>query len=220
MPFAQSRPALVESLQRRLLLGNLPGEAAHFRMAHPVRKAEVSPDPVTTRDAAVMIILFEKGPDDWHVLFIRRAAIHDQDKHAGQIAFPGGKKDKTDRDLMYTALRETEEEVAINIAALDVLGQLTPLYITVSKFLVHPFVAWSSVMPKYNRHEAEVEEILELPLTAFRDPEVLQEMRIRIHPGIILNHVPSYHIDGHTIWGATAMIMSELLALLDADSPS
>jgi hypothetical protein len=65
-----------------------------------------------------------------------------------------------------------------------------------------------------------VEEILELPLTAFRDPEVLQEMRIRIHSGIILNHVPSYHIDGHTIWGATAMIMSELLALLDADSPS
>jgi 8-oxo-dGTP pyrophosphatase MutT (NUDIX family) len=217
MQFATPRPALIEALQRRLLQGNLPGESAHFKMAHPVRKADVTPDPSTTRDAAVMIILFEKTAGDWHILFIRRTSIHDQDKHAGQIAFPGGKRDQSDRDLMFTALRETEEEVAIDLASLDVLGQITPLYITVSKFLVHPFVAYASVPPVHNRHEAEVEEILELPLSAFRDPSVLQETRIRIQSDIILNHVPSYHIQGHTIWGATAMIMSELLALLDAD---
>jgi 8-oxo-dGTP pyrophosphatase MutT (NUDIX family) len=217
MLFATTRPALIEALQHKLLLGNLPGEAAHFKMAHAVRKAEAVPHPDSKRDAAVMIILFEKTRDDWHVLFIRRTALHDQDKHAGQIAFPGGKMDPTDRDLMYTALRETEEEVAIDLASLDVLGQLTPLYITVSKFLVHPFVAYAHVPPAHTRHEAEVEEVLELPLAAFRERGVLQEMRIRIHSGIILNHVPAYEINGYTIWGATAMIMSELLDLLDAD---
>lgn len=216
MQFATTRPALIEALQRKLLQGNLPGEAAHFKLAHAVRKAEATPHPDSKRDAAVMIILFEKSKDDWHVLFIRRTSQHDQDKHAGQIAFPGGKMDPSDRDLMYTALRETEEEVAIDLTALDVLGQMTPLYITVSKFLVHPYVAYADAQPVYTRQETEVEEVLELPLAAFRGPDVLQEMRIRINSGIILNHVPAYVINGYTIWGATAMIMSELLDLLEA----
>lgn len=217
MTFATTRPALIEALQRKLLQGNLPGEAAHFKMAHPVRRADVTPDPVTSRDAAVMIILFEKARDDWHVLFIRRTTTHDQDKHSGQIAFPGGKRDTNDRDLMWTALRETEEEVSIDLAALDVLGQLTPLYITVSKFLVHPFVAYAHTPPVHVRQITEVEEIIELPLQSFRRPDVLQEMRIQINAGIVLNRVPSYTIDGYVIWGATAMIMSELLDLLDND---
>ena len=210
-----TRPALIDSLQRTLLLESLPGQSAHFKMAHAVRRADVNPDPAEVKNAAVLITLFEKNPDDWHIVFIRRGSGHEKDKHGGQIAFPGGKSEPSDRDLMYTALREAEEETAMNLTTLDVLGELTPLYITVSKFLVHPFVAYTYKMPELVRQQSEVEEILEFPLEDFRKVNSATETRISLGSGIILNHVPAFVIQGHIIWGATAMIMSELLEVID-----
>lgn len=211
---SQSRPAFIEQLHSRLLHQPLPGETAHLRMAHAVRRADPDRDPTQTKEAAVLLVLFEKIPGDWHMIFIRRTSRHEQDKHAGQVAFPGGKRESTDPDLMYTALRETEEEIAIDLSAIDVLGPLSPLYITVSKFLVHPYVAYSWKKPVLSRQEDEIEEILEIPLSTFLESGSRQETRIRLQGGIILNHVPAFHIEGHTIWGATAMIMSEFLQLL------
>ena len=211
-----SRPLFIETLQQKLLLHPLPGKDAHFRMAHAVRRADSIPDPSTTRDAAVLITLFEKQPGDWHIIFIRRTSSHEQDKHAGQIAFPGGKRDGTDPDLMYTALREAEEEIAIDLSGIDVLGPLTPLHITVSKFLVHPYLAYSWKVPQLSRQESEIEDILEVPLAIFLDPATRQETRIHLTTGIVLNHVPAYMVNGHIIWGATAMILSELLDIISA----
>lgn len=211
---ATSIPPLIQALQQRLLQQELPGKDAHFRMAHAVRKADSVPDASTTREAAVLITLFEKTPDDWHIIFIRRTAAHEQDKHAGQVAFPGGKKEVTDPDLMYTALREAQEEIAIDLAGIDVLGPLSPLYITVSKFLVHPYLAYSWKTPQLIRQESEIEAILELPLTYFLDPATRQETRIHLTTGIILNHVPAFMVEGHVIWGATAMILNELIEIL------
>lgn len=211
---ATSIPPLIQALQQRLLQQELPGKDAHFRMAHAVRKADPVPDASTTREAAVLITLFEKTPDDWHIIFIRRTAAHEQDKHAGQVAFPGGKKEVTDPDLMYTALREAQEEIAIDLAGIDVLGPLSPLYITVSKFLVHPYLAYSWKTPQLIRQESEIEAILELPLTYFLDPATRQETRIHLTTGIILNHVPAFMVEGHVIWGATAMILNELIEIL------
>jgi 8-oxo-dGTP pyrophosphatase MutT (NUDIX family) len=187
-------------------------------MAHAVRKAESEPDQLTKKDAAVLITLFEKGQDNWHILFIRRITSEARDKHSGQIAFPGGKRDADDPDLMYTALREAEEETSIDLTAIDVIGPLSPLYITVSKYLVHPFLAYSRITPQYQRQASEIDEILEIPLNDFRHPDSRQETRIRLDPGIILNHVPSFQIHGQTIWGATAMMMSELLELIEDGS--
>jgi len=214
-----TRPAFIDSLQRTLLLDSLPGQTAHFKMAHAVRRADVDPDPAEVKNAAVLITLFEKNPDDWHIVFIRRGTTHEKDKHGGQIAFPGGKAEPEDRDLMYTALREAEEETALDLTALDVLGKLTPLYITVSKFLVHPFVAYTYKMPELVRQQSEVEEILEFPLDDFRKVASTTLTRINLGSGIILNHVPAFEIHGHIIWGATAMIMSELLEVLDRVKP-
>lgn len=211
-----SRPPLIEQLQQKLLREPLPGQAAHYRMAHAVRKVEPVPESGTTRDAAVLITLFEKNPGDWHLIFIRRTSSHPQDKHAGQMGFPGGKKEPTDPDLMYTALRESEEEIALDLSGIDVLGPLTPLYITVSKFLVHPYLAYSWKTPVLTRQEAEVEEILEIPLHYFLDPDVRKETRINLTNGIILNHVPSFQVNGQVIWGATAMILNELLDIIPA----
>lgn len=217
MLLAHSYPAFILTLQERLAKVPLPGHEAHFKMAHAVRRADPNPDPASTRDAAILITFFEKNPGDWHLVMIRRTASPRQDKHAGQIAFPGGKMDPGDRDLMYTALREAEEEVALDLTAIDVLGQLSPLYITVSRFMVHPFVAYSWTTPLLTRQEREIEEILELPFKAFLDPDSRQETRINLGSGIVLNHVPAFQIQGHIIWGATAMILSELIEILGTD---
>jgi 8-oxo-dGTP pyrophosphatase MutT (NUDIX family) len=214
MMVTTSRPLLINALQSRLLTEPLPGVDSHYKMAHAVRRVDPKPDLSTTRDAAVLMTLFEKTPGDWHMVFIRRTSSHEQDKHAGQIGFPGGKWETSDPDLMYTALREAEEEVAIDLSAIDVLGPLTPLYITVSKYLVHPYLAYSWKIPQLSRQESEVEEILEIPLAHFLEAEARMDTRIHLTTGIVLNDVPSFQINGHVIWGATAMIMSEFLDIL------
>ncbi|MDZ4748398.1 MAG: CoA pyrophosphatase [Saprospiraceae bacterium] len=213
---ATSRPPLIEKLQHKLLHDPLPGPSAHSKMAHAVRRVEPVQDIGTTKDAAVLLTLFEKNPNEWHLIFIRRTSSHQQDKHAGQVGFPGGKWEESDPDLMYTALRETEEEIAIDLSGIDVLGPLSPLYITVSKFLVHPYLAYSWKTPQLMRQESEIEEILEIPLSSFLQPASRKDTRINLTTGIILNHVPSFQVNGHTIWGATAMILSELLDILPA----
>jgi 8-oxo-dGTP pyrophosphatase MutT (NUDIX family) len=115
---------------------------------------------------------------------------------------------------MFTALREAEEEIAIDLSGIDILGPLSPLYITVSKFMVHPYLAYSWKTPFLTRQQSEIEEILEIPLNSFLDPSSRQETRIRLAKGVILNHVPSFQIGDQMIWGATAMIMSEFLDIL------
>ena len=209
-----SRPPFIDALHDRVVHHPLPGIDAHLRMAHAVRKVEPVIHPELSRDAAVLICLYERSPGGMHIIFIRRGSGHESDKHAGQIAFPGGKRDIDDRDLMYTALREAHEEVGIDLTAVDVLGPLTPLYITVSKFLVHPYVAFLNKPPVLTRQEFEIEEILELPLAAFRSADARQATRIGLASGITLNHVPCFQVDNHIIWGATAMILNEFLEVI------
>ncbi len=209
-----SRPAFIDTLHDRVIHQPLPGIPAHLRMAHAVRKVEPTIRKDETRDAAVLICLYEKSAGGMHLVFIRRGSGHDSDKHAGQIAFPGGKRDPEDRDLMYTALREANEEVGLDLTTVDVLGPITPLYITVSKFMVHPYVAFLTQPPILTRQESEIEEILELPLAAIRSADVRQSTKIRLASGITLNHVPCFQVDNHIIWGATAMILNEFLEII------
>ncbi len=192
----------------------LPGVPAHLAMAHAVRKVDPSLNAKPSREAGVLMVLFEKSPGGFHIVFIRRGSSHEQDKHAGQIGFPGGKNEPEDKDMMFTAMREAEEEVGLDLSQVDILGALTPLYITVSKYLVHPFVAYSWTEPQLTRQESEIEEILELPLSEFRSPVAIQETKILLSTGITLNHVPCFQVNGHIIWGATAMIMNELLEVM------
>ncbi|HZV69076.1 MAG TPA: CoA pyrophosphatase [Saprospiraceae bacterium] len=209
-----SRPPFINTLHAVLLDHKLPGSEAHQKMAHPIRKANLFPTDTPVRNAAVLMVLFEKHPEDFHLIFIRRTISKEGDKHSGQIAFPGGKAEDQDPDFMYTALREAQEETAIDLSQLDVLGALSPIYINVSNFLVHPFLAYSWQVPDLIRQETEIEEILELPLSAFLDISSVEETRIQISSGIILNHVPCFQVQGHIIWGATAMIMSEFLEVI------
>ncbi len=201
----------IDALRRRLA-GPLPGRAAQERMTGRLRPM---PDviPPDAKDSAVLQLLFPLA-GELHVLLMRRT--EDGRAHSGQISFPGGRWEPTDASLMITALREAEEEVGIVVSEVEVLGALTPLYIPVSYFMVHPFVAWSDRRPDYLPSKEEVSQIIEAPLSHLFNPanKITTEVQPSSMPGVKFT-VPAYGLpDGSFIWGATAMMLSELEAAM------
>lgn len=186
----------------------LPGAEAHRLMSSRLRSIPFKV-PEGARPSAVLALFFPKN-DLLHLLLIKRVA--DGKAHSGQISFPGGKQDKTDMDLQTTALREANEEVGIISAEVTMLGQLTPLYIPVSNFHVYPYVGYSDKPPEYILSEREVAGIIEVPVDILLDPN--QKTRVDIKSPVIegvIRNVDAYKLaDDNIIWGATAMIISEL----------
>lgn len=133
--------------------------------------------------------------------------------HSGQLALPGGKVEVSDTSNEATALRETEEEVGVRIPRENIFGALTPVYIPVSNFLVHPFVAKISERPNWIPDNHEVEEIIEFPISELLNPALKDRRRIRIGKNMFLE-APCYIINQQVLWGATAMIFSELESLI------
>lgn len=201
----------IEFLKQRLQLP-LPGLEAQNKMAARVRELpSVIPD--TAKLSAVMGLLFPKN-ERLNLLLIKR--VDDGKPHSGQISFPGGRKDASDVSLQHTALRETFEEVGIDAGKIDVLGKLTSLYIPVSYSLVHPFLGFMPEQPEYILSTNEVQYILEVPLDEFFAPEkkIVTHITPAAFPNITLK-APAYKWDDeHLVWGATAMIISELETIL------
>lgn len=193
----------------------LPGRSAQERMTgRVIAMPEELPDNV--RDSAVLQLIY---PVDGvpHMLFMRRT--EDGRAHSGQISFPGGRWEARDADFMQTALREANEEVGLEPGSVEVLGALTPLYIPVSFFMVHPFVAWTASRPDYRPSADEVSELIELPLSYLMDPanKIRTQIRPVSMPSLVLD-VPAYRLpDGSVIWGATAMMLAELEAMLEGE---
>lgn len=201
----------IEWLKQRLRYP-LPGLEAQEHMA-----ARVLPmPPVVPKDArpsAVLCLLFPVN-DELQLLLMKRTP--DNTAHSGQVSFPGGKQDPHDTDLKSTALREAYEEVGIKPAEIEVLGALTPLYIPVSKFHVFPFVAFAKQRLNYELSDDEVAHVIELPLPVLfhTDRKTTADVVSPAMPQVIRN-VKAYKLeDGTIIWGATAMIISELEVII------
>ncbi len=158
-----------------------------------------------------MAILVEKATG-WNLVYMERTARHPDDKHAGQISFPGGKKED-DESILACALRETFEEIGIEQTEYEIMGQLSELYIPVSDFLVYPFLAIAKKELSYTLEEEEVAEIMEIPLDHLMNPSTLRKKDIHLGARTIKD-VPYFDLYGKTLWGATAMISSEILALI------
>ena len=207
-------------LQKRLADGPLPGRDAQFRMAHLSRRIFESANfqvPENPKIAAVVCLFFLKN-GAWHLLLIERTSSNPNDRHSGQISFPGGKMDETDASLEAAALRELEEEIGISPQNALILGRLTELFIPVSGFLVHPFVAVLNENPAektgWQPQPSEVETILEVPLAWLQSPASRQTKDLVVGNGMTWKDVPFFEVEGRTVWGATAMILSELLELI------
>ncbi len=204
---------LIQQLQTRLL-DPLPGKQAHALMGHGFRGVYPKESPTDARIAAVLQLLYPLSDGQAGLVFIRRTSWEPRDAHAGQIGFPGGSQEASDASLAVTALREAEEEVGINPAQVQLLGPLTPLYIPVSNFLVHPFLGFAHQRPDFVRQESEVAEILELPIADFLRPDALSTTPMTLSSGLHLPNVPFWDVGNEVIWGATSMLTAELVELI------
>ncbi|MCB9282803.1 MAG: CoA pyrophosphatase [Lewinellaceae bacterium] len=196
------------------LHGPLPGKDAQFRMAHVARRIDV-PVPDHARQAGVLALFYPDREGQWNLALIERVSHNPNDRHGGQISFPGGRFEEADGTMLRTALRETREEIGVDTSRVEVLGALTDLYIPVSNYQVHPFVGVLETTPTFFPQWEEVASIVEAPLDLLCDPATRQTTDLRISSNILLKDVPYFNVLGKVIWGATAMMLSELLELLE-----
>jgi 8-oxo-dGTP pyrophosphatase MutT (NUDIX family) len=159
---------------------------------------------------AVLILLYEEG-NTIKTCFIERTQY--DGVHSGQIAFPGGKKE-ADETLEQTALREAEEEIGVNASDVVILGRLTELYIPPSNFLVHPFVGTIDYKPDFLPQEAEVAEVVEFSVDDLADVRLRGQKKIKLSSGSVVE-TPYFDLHGKIVWGATAMIISEFLEVIN-----
>jgi len=193
------------------LIKKLPGTEVQWEMASSdrmIKNFPRKPGP-DARVAAVLILLYpDKGVI--HTLFMQR---HNYDGvHGGQISFPGGKKEPADKDIIDTALREAEEETGVDRSAISVIGTLTPLFIPVSNMIVTPVIGWTKEKPAFVHQPEEVVYLIEAELKRFLDPGIIKIKPFEIRGELI--DIRYFDYDGHVIWGATAMILNELLTII------
>lgn len=202
----------IEQLKIRLQQP-LPGEEAQYLMA-PITRLQnkyLSPEIYNPKKSAVLILLFPEN-ELIKTVFIERPVY--EGVHSGQVAFPGGKFEESDMDLKQTALRETFEEIGIRPDTINVIGKLTDLYINPSNFLVSPFIGYVSDIPDFIIDPREVQKIVTYNLFDLNNAAIRSEKEITFSGGFTLK-TPYYDIEGLTVWGATAMMISELNALVE-----
>ncbi len=197
---------------KKALTKELPGIQSHLKLA-PLERIDGIRRPETPKDAkhsAVLIVLFNENRET-KIVFILRS-VYDG-VHSGQISFPGGKKETRDKDLMKTAIRETQEEIGIEVSTVDILGKLSHLYIPNSNFIVEPYVAYIENLNKIIPDSTEVQQVYKISLKDLLDDNVVQLKEV-----LLLNKnfisAPCFCINNIKIWGATAMILNELLDII------
>ncbi|HYD20726.1 MAG TPA: CoA pyrophosphatase [Flavipsychrobacter sp.] len=199
---------LKERLQKEL-----PGITAQERMTGRVlpMPGEI---PESARQGAVLALLY---PVEGVLTLLLMKRAPDNSAHSGQVSFPGGKRDPGDADLVATALREAWEEVGLHANDMEILGALSSLYIPVSNFNVHPFIAYTTSRPELKPSADEVEYIIEVPIAELFHPERITKVLVTSPADkTFIRKVPAYKLQDETvIWGATAMMISELQVLLE-----
>ncbi|MFQ5571096.1 MAG: NUDIX hydrolase [Rhodothermales bacterium] len=212
-PFTASSFEAHIDLLRQHLAGPLPGIEAQLSMAPRYRRdpSMASIEGKPCREAGVLALFFPLDDVPALLLTVRRA---DLKEHAGQVSFPGGRREPHET-LREAALREAHEEVGVAPDTVEVLGTLTPLYIPPTNFCVHPFVGMVPATPTLHPQDDEVETLLRVPLSHLLDPRIR-----RREPWMLRGRkveVPYLDVEGHKVWGATAMMLAELLALFNRD---
>jgi len=203
----------IEGIEAALAMVDFDGTSAHLKMAPIPRLSQRPPDRSGDARLGGVLLLLYCLENELHLVLTRRR--EDLPSHAGQISFPGGRREQSET-LVETALRETCEEVGICPEKLTVLGRLTPLYIYPSDYEVHPYVAWyvNGERPTFSPSPDEVAQIIEVPVRLLLDPDLRTEEMWTIRGYELL--VPFFAIEEHKVWGATAMMLSEFLERLRA----
>lgn len=207
LSFESQIDVLRSNLQR-----DLPGVTAHLTMAPGLRSSpdvlSISNKPCKT--AGVLAVLYPQQDSSAGILLTKRR--EDLPEHAGQISFPGGRQEN-EESLVQTALRETEEEIGLDPKSIQVIGSLSPIYIDVSNYCVHPFVGVLEDSPSYFKiQEDEVQKILQLPLSELASPTNKRSENRTLRGHSV--EIPFFYVNEEVVWGATAMILAELLMVM------
>lgn len=197
----------------KLIQVTLPGSEAHYKMA-PFERIEslknLNIDSVNPKKAAVMMLFYPKKGRTHLALIVRNSY---EGVHSAQIAFPGGKYETPDVTFEKTALRETHEEIGIHPEKIEIIMPFTNLYIQPSNFMVYPFLGICKEEIVFVPDNNEVVTIIELPLNDFlNDDLVVTTMMSTSYAEKI--EIPAFKINEHIVWGATAMMLSELKEVL------
>jgi 8-oxo-dGTP pyrophosphatase MutT (NUDIX family) len=203
--------SIFPDLLKNEILKGLPGTEVQWQMASSDRMLRNFPR-MPGKDAlaaAVLILLFpDKG--SIHTVLMQR---HDyKGVHGGQISLPGGKRELSDENIIRTAIREANEETGVDPSKISVIGTLTPLFIPVSKMIVTPVVGWTEEKPAFNHQPEEVVFLIDIDLRILLDPSIVKTKPFEIRGDMI--DIKYFDYEGNIVWGATAMILHELLTIL------
>lgn len=199
----------LQAIQHALALPR-PGRVAQVRMSPQPRLGDVFPLPpeIHPKEAGVLILLF---PVENELRFFLTRRTDKVETHKGQISLPGGAQE-TGESLQETAVREICEELNLDASSMQVLGELSSIYIPISGFRVTPFVGFTPMRPECKPEPGEVDEVIETSLSTILDEKNLVEEEWEIRGNKM--HVPFFQINGHKVWGATAMMLGEFVEML------
>jgi 8-oxo-dGTP pyrophosphatase MutT (NUDIX family) len=167
--------------------------------------------PADCRQSGVILLLYPGAKGQ--LCFLLTLRTHRVGTHKGQVSLPGGAR-HANEPLSQTALREISEELGIPTEGIEMLGSLSPLYVPVSNYCIHPFVGYQTEPPVTRPDPVEVEDVMEVPLHAVLDPRNRQVEYWADEGFAGRRRVPCFRLHGWLVWGATAMILSEMAALL------
>lgn len=203
-----------EELVPKIKKSSLPGIDSQFKLAPSIRKKlgkEINIEERNPNIAAVLSLLFPDATGEMQMVFMLRKTY--KGVHSNQIGFPGGKVEKIDTNLEATALRETYEEIGVSSINITVLKELTDVYIPPSNFLVKPFLGVLKERPEYILEEKEVERLIEIPLRSILSDKFIASKIITTSYAKEIE-VPVFKFEEEIIWGATAMMLSEIKDLI------
>ncbi len=189
----------------------LPGKKGQLPMKPYLgieRNIEIKPT-FNVKKGAVLALLYPYKNEP-HVALMQRPNYGGV--HGGQISFPGGKIEQTDKSPLHAALREANEEIGVFPEDINIIGPITEVFVLASNFLVYPFVGYVNKRPKFIPDKREVEEIIEVPFKHLANPSVIGEKEMPSKAGFFLK-APYYDINGRVLWGATAMMISEIVEI-------
>lgn len=190
------------------------GEESHIKMAPSIRidaLRKIKNKTIIKKKAAVMVLFYPDDNNVVNLLLMLRNTY--KGVHSNQVGFPGGKVEKIDKSLLETALRETFEEVGVPSNSVETIRELSSIYIPPSNFEVQPYIGLYHNPLPFVIEEAEVASLIEVSLSDFMNDKNIITKKISTSYATNID-VPAFKLNGYVVWGATAMIMSELKELL------